>query len=147
MKTKIFIINLLISFLLLTGNAFSKALPPGSGIGDVPANVLILLDRSGSMSARMTSGAGVYYPMSTAVDTNGDIYVAQFSTRGIKKFTYDDLLVDVNFGTSGSFRGTTTASRVCNIRYPINMAFHDGNLYVTDYYNKAQIVEPQNVTL
>ena len=137
MKTKIFIINLLISFLLLTGNAFSKALPPGSGIGDVPANVLILLDRSGSMSARMTSGAGVYYPMSTAVDTNGDIYVAQFSTRGIKKFTYDDLLVDVNFGTSGSFRGTTTASRVCNIRYPINIAFHGDNLYVTDYYNKA----------
>ena len=137
MKTKIFIINLLISFLLLTGNAFSKALPPGSGIGDVPANVLILLDRSGSMSARMTSGAGVYYPQSSTVDTNGDIYVAQMGTRGIKKFTYDTLLVDVNFGTSGSFRGTTTAGTVCNMRYPVNIAFHGGDLYVTDFYGKA----------
>ena len=72
MKIKFFIINLLISFLLLTSNAFSKALPPGSGIGDVPANVLILLDRSGSMSARMVSGAGVYYPASVTTDSSGD---------------------------------------------------------------------------
>jgi len=137
MKTKIFIINLLISFLLLTSNAFSKALPPGSGIGDVPANVLILLDRSGSMGARMVSGAGVYYPTSVATDTSGDVYVAQSGSRGIKKFVYSTLLVDMAYGTSGSFSGTTTSSRVCNIRYPLSIKVSGDNLIVADYYGGA----------
>jgi len=85
-RLKLFIVNLLITFVLLTTNVFSKALPPGSGIGDIPANVLILLDKSGSMGARMTSGAGVRYPDSTAIDSSGDVYVAQYYTYGIKKF-------------------------------------------------------------
>ena len=55
MKIKILIIKLILSLILLSGNAIAKNLPPGSGISDVPANVLILLDKSGSMGARMTS--------------------------------------------------------------------------------------------
>ena len=88
MKIKIYLINILLFISFLSSNAFSKALPPGSGIGDVPANVLILLDRSGSMAARMVSGAGVYYPAATAIDSNGDVFVMQAGSRGIKKFTY-----------------------------------------------------------
>ena len=135
MKIKIYLINILLFISFLSGNAFSKALPPGSGIGDVPANVLILLDRSGSMSARMVSGAGVYYPAATATDSNGDVFVMQAGSRGIKKFTYDTLLVDRNFASSGSFRGVTTGSRVCNIRYGLGFAIHSGNLYIADFYN------------
>ena len=48
MKLKKLIFSFLFIF-LTTENVFSKALPPGTGIGDVPANVLILLDKSGSM--------------------------------------------------------------------------------------------------
>jgi len=132
MKIKFFIINLLISFVLLTSNAFSKALPPGSGIGDVPANVLILLDRSGSMSARMIGGAGVYYPMGQVFDSNGDVYVAQWM-GGVKKFTYDTKLVDKSFANSGIFSGVTTSGTICNITYVYGMGIHDGNLYIADY--------------
>jgi len=114
MKIKFFIINLLISFVLLTSNAFSKALPPGSGIGDVPANVLILLDRSGSMSARMISGVGVNSPMGQVFDSNGDVYVAQLY-GGVKKFTYDTKLVDKSFANSGIFSGVTTSGTMCNL--------------------------------
>ena len=133
MKIKFFIINLLISFVLLTSNAFSKALPPGSGIGDVPANVLILLDRSGSMSERMVAGAGVYYPMDQVFDSNGDVYVAQLM-NGIKKLTYDTKLVDKSFANSGIFSGVTTSGTTCNIMYSYSLAIHGGNLYIVDFF-------------
>ena len=87
MNLKLFVFKIILSLLLLTGNAFSKNIPPGSGIGDVPANVLILLDKSGSMSARMTSGAGVYYPESVAQDGSGGVFAGQYSSYGIKNWT------------------------------------------------------------
>jgi len=39
-------ITSLFLYLISFGVVFGKALPPGTGIGDVPANVLILLDKS-----------------------------------------------------------------------------------------------------
>ena len=63
MKVKIFILKLIFALILFSQNSFAKNLPPGSGISDVPANVLILLDKSGSMGARMISGSGFMYPL------------------------------------------------------------------------------------
>ena len=77
MKLRLFIFKILLSLLLLTSNGFAKNIPPGSGIGDVPANVLILLDKSGSMGARMTSGSGFMYPYSVTADSSGDVYGGQ----------------------------------------------------------------------
>ena len=42
---KLFIIQVVLFSCLIFNNSFSKALPPGSGVADVPANVLILLDK------------------------------------------------------------------------------------------------------
>ena len=131
MKSKFLTVHVLILLLSLTGNVFSKALPPGSGIGDVPANVLILLDKSGSMGARMTSGAGVYYPEAVALDSsNGDVYAGQYLTYGIKKFTYATNAVDSSFGSSGIYRGSGN----CRSYYPRAMKVHNGFLYVAGYY-------------
>ena len=131
MKSKFLTVHVLILLLSLTGNVFSKALPPGSGIGDVPANVLILLDKSGSMGARMTSGAGVYYPEAVALDSsNGDVYAGQYYTYGIKKFTYATNAVDSSFGSSGIYRGSGN----CRSNYPRAMKVHNGFLYVAGYY-------------
>lgn len=130
MKSKFLTVHVLILLLSLTGNVFSKALPPGSGIGDVPANVLILLDKSGSMGARMTSGAGVYYPEAVALDSsNGDVYAGQYYTYGIKKFTYATNAVDSSFGSSGIYRGSGN----CRSYYPRAMKVHNGFLYVAGY--------------
>ena len=133
----LFLSVLLLSNTLLIKKVYSKALPPGSGVGDVPANVLILLDRSGSMSARLVSGAGVYYPWASTTDSSGDVYVAQLGAQGIKKFTYNTLFVDLNYGTGGKFSGTTTGANVCNANYFIDIKHHNGNLYVADYYTGA----------
>ena len=39
MKIKKIILGILLFLFALTENLFAKALPPGTGIGDVPANV------------------------------------------------------------------------------------------------------------
>jgi len=129
MKVKIFILKLIFALILFSQNSFAKNLPPGSGISDVPANVLILLDKSGSMGARMTSGSGLTYPLTVAVDANGDVYGSQYLTYGIKKFTYATGAVDSTFGSSGTYRG----SGYCRSYYNYAMQVHNGFLYVASY--------------
>ena len=46
---KIIKILLLIVFLVFTENVNSKSPPPGTGTSDIPANIMIMLDNSGSM--------------------------------------------------------------------------------------------------
>ena len=105
MKLKLLILKIILILSFFSNNSFAKNLPPGSGISDVPANVLILLDKSGSMSVRMTSGAGFSYPYSVATDSSGDVYVGQYWVRGIKKFTYSTKSNDTSFASSGTYRG------------------------------------------
>ena len=61
MKIKNLIYSIILFLFALSNQAFTKALPPGSGIGDVPANVLIMLDKSGSMGWRMSGGTCLLY--------------------------------------------------------------------------------------
>ena len=41
----------------------AKNPPPGTGTSDVPANILIMLDNSGSMSRRLVNSVQVDYPL------------------------------------------------------------------------------------
>ena len=86
LKIKILFIKLFLFLIVLSSNSFAKNIPPGSGIADVPANVLILLDKSGSMNARMVSGSGFYYPQGVAADGNGNVYAGQIALEELKKF-------------------------------------------------------------
>ena len=57
---------------------FAKGPPPGTGMGDVKANIMIMLDDSGSMS-RTDSTAGLdRWSYDVAVANNGDIFVADY---------------------------------------------------------------------
>ena len=101
MKIKKLIFSLFF-LLLATENLFAKALPPGTGIGDVPANVLIMLDKSGSMGWRMGGGtAAMRYPYDADADSNGDIIVSQYNRDGVKKFVYASSSSDTGFGNNG----------------------------------------------
>ena len=76
MKIKKLIYSIILFLFALSNQAFAKALPPGSGIGDVPANVLIMLDKSGSMGWRMSGGtASMRYPclLYTSPSTRDDV--------------------------------------------------------------------------
>ena len=59
---KITISNLFFVLLIFNQSAISKPIPPGSGEGDVPANILILLDSSASMQRLLTSGEAIDVP-------------------------------------------------------------------------------------
>ena len=110
MKLIKFLTSSLFIYLITISTVFGKALPPGSGVGDVPANVLILLDKSGSMGWRMSGGGNsLFQPHDTAVDSNGDLYVAQGRSGGVKKVTYTSAEVDKSWGVNGVAVKNTTS--------------------------------------
>ncbi len=129
MKLKLLIFKIILSLLFLTGNSFAKNIPPGSGIGDVPANVLILLDKSGSMGVRMMTGASMYYPQAVKAH-NGKIYVAQHYSNGIKSIDHDSGKLNSSFGNKGTYRGSGN----CRVYYPYGLSIDNGYLYVASYY-------------
>ena len=64
--------------------ANAKNPPPGTGTSDIPANILIMLDNSGSMSAKLYSSVQVYYPLDVATDSSGNVYVMEYYNNRIK---------------------------------------------------------------
>ena len=59
-------------FFNLQTSSNSKPVPPGSGQGDVPANILILLDSSLSMQNKITGGATLTFPYDIVEDEDGN---------------------------------------------------------------------------
>ena len=89
MKNIIKILFFIICITSISKFAFSKSPPPGTGTADVPANILIMLDNSGSMAwdiegrERYANNTYVNRPMDVVRDDNGDIYVYGNNTRKI----------------------------------------------------------------
>jgi type IV pilus assembly protein PilY1 len=71
---------------LVTFGANAKSPPPGTGTSDVPANIMIMLDNSGSMRANVTSAGAVYYPTDVQTDSSGNVYILSYSYNQIKKY-------------------------------------------------------------
>ena len=110
MKTKTFIKILilnLILFLTIISKSFTKPIPPGSGEGDVPANILILLDSSVSMRNIVSGGMGTY-GIDWAVElSDGNIIFAE-NGRGFSKILTADGARDVSFAKNAiNFRGSS----------------------------------------
>ena len=102
---KIIISNLFIALVVLNQNAISKPLPPGSGSGDVPANILILLDSSASMRRPLISGSGISIPNDIVEDEDGNLIVAERNYGFIKILTADNT-VDRTFANNNrNFKG------------------------------------------
>ena len=121
--TKI-IITLFVS--LISFQAEAKSPPPGTGTSDIPANILIMLDNSGSMSAKLYNAVEVYYPLDTATDSSGNVYVLEYHNSRIKVFDSSGKYLR-SFGSNGYG---------CNQwRYARQFDIHNDEIFVADTYN------------
>ena len=85
----------LVGFLLLIC-AFgieAKSPPPGTGKADVPANIYIMLDTSGSMGATVNQVGRMYYPRDVGVDSNGNMYIVEYYYHRIRNMTLPETLL------------------------------------------------------
>ena len=112
---KILISNLFFILFIFNQNAVSKPIPPGSGEGDVPANILILLDSSASMHRLLTSGEAIDIPGDIVEDEDGNIILSQYNSGGIVKIITDTKKLDRTFaGNKKNFKGTKKDSNCSN---------------------------------
>lgn len=102
-----FIIGFLAA-LLFASNGLAKSPPPGTGFQDIPTNVLIMLDTSGSMDEDASAG-DTDYPFDVTFDSSGNKYVASYNSK-IEKYDSSNNYVtdwgsyDYDSATNGLFR-------------------------------------------
>jgi len=92
-------INILIALALsiIVPKVYAKPIPPGSGEGDVPANILFLLDSSLSMDAPITGTDLGLSGVDWAVElSDGDIIAAE-PGYGVVKIDTSEKLIDNTF--------------------------------------------------
>ena len=124
-------IILLIFFGFLKSGTFAKNPPPGTGTSDVPANILIMLDNSGSMRERLSTTANVYYPIDVETDSSGNIYVLEFAYDRIKKFDSAGNYLTA-FGRYGS--------RCNEWRDARQFQIYGDRIYIADYTGNRLVV-------
>ena len=83
------ILIFLLTIFFIGSEVQAKNPPPGTGTSDIPANILIMLDNSGSMRAKLNSATQLYYPIDVEVDSSGNIYIMEYTNRRIMKYDSD----------------------------------------------------------
>ena len=123
---------LFISF-FVCNYSYSKAPPPGTGTSSLPANILIMLDNSGSMSwdinGRSISSWNtlIRYPIDVATDSKGNIYAMSWGDRRISVFDSSGTYVKKIGGGYGWGCTQWVYARQLDIQ--------NDQIYVYDYYN------------
>ena len=98
--------SLFFLLILLNQNVVSKPIPPGSGEGDVPANILILLDSSASMRTKIIDGDGIENPGDVVEIADGNLIIGE-GRLGFAKILTGDKAIDSSFANDKrNFRGS-----------------------------------------
>jgi len=122
MKKNLKNIILILLITLLNQKSYSKPLPPGSGEGDVPANILILLDSSKSMKSALTGATVLGDIVGIQYDDSGNIYATQHSeNEGVIRFTSAGEIDNTFNNNVGSWTGKD--SETCTVYFGMGMFF------------------------
>ena len=142
MKINFKIIILILLITLLNQKSYSKPLPPGSGEGDVPANILILIDSSASMRSHLPGASVLGKVHDLSYDDSGNIYATQYDNRGgVIRFTSAGEKDDT-FNNTGSWTGENL--EVCAVSF--RDEFIINSLHITKILRPAAIQMGKNVT-
>ena len=118
----ILVINLIL-FLTIISKSYTKPIPPGSGEGDVPANILILLDSSVSMRNLVSGGMGTY-GIDWAVELSDGNIIFSENGRGFSKILTADGQRDTSFAKNAiNFRGSNSDSDCSNKNSKVNKSW------------------------
>jgi type IV pilus assembly protein PilY1 len=151
-KLKYLITATLILLLFSIENILAKDPPPGSGSGDVPVNILFLLDNSLSMRVQTIPGDGMFSPWDLVETDNGDIIISQMRRRGLTKINYGTERRDTTFGNNGWFRGFRRDANCGNQDTRLRNAFSmgidrvntndatDDRIYVADHRGRKIVM-------
>ncbi len=148
----------------------AKPVPPGSGEGDVPANILILIDSSASMRRRMSNRDAIQYVPNAIYDSNGDILASQFRNNGVVKFNADGTrnrefndnvgrytgnasdscqISSTGMGYGGAITKNTVARHTADIRFAEELTTDNGAITNTDIFffrsNDRQLRDDQAI--
>ena len=96
MKNFIKKITIILFLFFVNQSVMAKPVPPGSGEGDVPANILILLDNSKSMTFNKI-GLGVDKIFGSTIDGSGDRILASTDVHRGGLFKFNSLGDPLNF--------------------------------------------------
>ena len=147
-KIKLFIIQIFLFSCLIISNSFSKALPPGSGVADVPANVLILLDKSGSMGVTSYSGANIGVPYSITPISNTGNYISHNGNTLYGVNHSSNALTSI-VSSNNTYRVRQRNS--CSTYYDNgqNVIYHNNHIYFTGkyyYYDTPRLCKVNTTT-
>lgn len=119
--------NILISFiaLLVSLNALAKSPPPGTGKADMPANILFMVDTSGSMSSYVNSRNSATNDV--AIDSKGYVYSVDVQSDRLKKYDSAGTLI---------WESSLTGADSLNNPYSVDINSRD-QIFVADYSNRA----------
>ena len=138
---KIFLLSI---FFVVSAQA--KSLPPGTGEGDVPSNVLLMLDSSGSMSWCMPGGDYMCMPDDITADEDGDLFIIQYPGQGLIKMHYDTLTIDTSFADAGIYDPADDDCKVLSNGMAFGIIeYHNGFIYSSDFW-RQQIVKINSET-
>ena len=99
--------------------------------------VTTLAGTAGSIGSADGTGAvaRLYYPYGVAVDSSGNVYVADTLNHSVRKITSNGLVTTLA-GTSGSWGSADGAGADAKFDYPVGVAVDSsGNVYVADWGN------------
>ena len=110
---------------LISFQAQAKNPPPGTGTSDLPANIFLLLDHSGSMDNALSTAGEVDLVIDVATDSSGNVYMLESYMNRI-----------VIFDSSGNFvkriGGWGTGCNQWQISY--SFAIYNDRIYIADHY-------------
>ena len=119
---------LVFSLVLLSLGVSAKAPPPGTGKADVPANILLMLDTSGSMGWKTNQARLFEKPTGICVDSKGNQFIVEEARHKVLKFDPTGALVKVIGGRRGNANGSFYYPFKCEVD-------KNDNVYVSDYAN------------